>query len=176
MEPELPDTPDELYNVAREKQLSGDEQAPQLYENVIRQAVDRPDLQARSFHNLGTGEHLQVRKGFAGAMAQVKAQQLDPALQELTQAEARAKSAEELYVRSLEIPQLQNAVPEASNNLQQLADDRKKIEELKKKIEELKKLQKKNRSLRIKWRTTVLSFRKKTVLRFLNLQEKTKEL
>ncbi|WP_417170427.1 vWA domain-containing protein, partial [Victivallis sp.] len=136
VEPELPDTPDELYNVAREKQLSGDEQAPQLYENVIRQAVDRPDLQARSFHNLGTGEHLQVRKGFAGAMAQVKAQQLDPALQELTQAEARAKSAEELYVRSLSIPQNEAALAASTTNLQQLADDRKKIEELKKKIEE----------------------------------------
>lgn len=31
VEPELPDSPEELYNTAREKQLAGDEKAPQLY-------------------------------------------------------------------------------------------------------------------------------------------------
>ena len=141
VEPEPPSDPAELYNLARERQIAGDEKAANLYETVIRDAADRPDLQTRSLYNLGTGEHRNARTIAQQAVAKVKAQQLDPALEELKKAEGRLKSAEELYVRSLEIPQLQNAVPEASNNLQQLADDRKKIEELKKKIEELKKLQ-----------------------------------
>lgn len=141
VEPETPADPAELYNLARERQIAGDEKAANLYETVIRDAADRPDLQTRSLYNLGTGEHRNARTIAQQAVAKVKAQQLDPALEELKKAEGRLKSAEELYVRSLEIPQLQNAVPEASNNLQQLADDRKKIEELKKKIEELKKLQ-----------------------------------
>jgi len=141
VEPDPPSDPAELYNLARERQIAGDEKAANLYETVIRDAADRPDLQTRSLYNLGTGEHRNARTIAQQAVAKVKAQQLDPALEELKKAEGRLKSAEELYVRSLEIPQLQNAVPEASNNLQQLADDRKKIEELKKKIEELKKLQ-----------------------------------
>ena len=141
VEPEPPSDPAELYNLARERQIAGDEKAANLYETVIRDAADRPDLQTRSLYNLGTGEHRNARTIAQQAVAKVKAQQLDPALEELKKAEGRLKSAEELYVRSLEIPQMQNAVPEASNNLQQLADDRKKIEELKKKIEELKKLQ-----------------------------------
>ena len=141
VEPETPSDPAELYNLARERQIAGDEKAANLYETVIRDAADRPDLQTRSLYNLGTGEHRNARTIAQQAVAKVKAQQLDPALEELKKAEGRLKSAEELYVRSLEIPQLQNAVPEASSNLQQLADDRKKIEELKKKIEELKKLQ-----------------------------------
>ena len=141
VEPEPPSDPAELYNLARERQIAGDEKAANLYETVIRDAADRPDLQTRSLYNLGTGEHRNARTIAQQAVAKVKAQQLDPAREELKKAEGRLKSAEELYVRSLEIPQLQNAVPEASNNLQQLADDRKKIEELKKKIEELKKLQ-----------------------------------
>ena len=141
VEPEPPSDSAELYNLARERQIAGDEKAANLYETVIRDAADRPDLQTRSLYNLGTGEHRNARTIAQQAVAKVKAQQLDPALEELKKAEGRLKSAEELYVRSLEIPQLQNAVPEASNNLQQLADDRKKIEELKKKIEELKKLQ-----------------------------------
>ena len=141
VEPEPPSDPAELYNLARERQIAGDEKAANLYETVIRDAADRPDLQTRSLYNLGTGEHRNARTIAQQAVAKVKAQQLDPALEELKKAEGRLKSAEELYVRSLEIPQLQNSVPEASNNLQQLADDRKKIEELKKKIEELKKLQ-----------------------------------
>ena len=141
VEPEPPSDPAELYNLARERQIAGDEKAANLYETVIRDAADRPDLQTRSLYNLGTGEHRNARTIAQQAVAKVKAQQLDPALEELKKAEGRLKSAEELYVRSLEIPQLQNAVPEASNHLQQLAADRKKIEELKKKIEELKKLQ-----------------------------------
>ena len=141
VEPETPSDPAELYNLARERQIAGDEKAANLYETVIRDAADRPDLQTRSLYNLGTGEHRNARTIAQQAVAKVKAQQLDPALEELKKAESRLRSAEELYVRSLEIPQLQNAVPEASSNLQQLADDRKKIEELKKKIEELKKLQ-----------------------------------
>ncbi len=141
VERETPSDPAELYNFAREQQIAGDEKAANLYETVIRDAAERPDLQARSLYNLGTGEHRNARTVAQQAVAQVKAQQLDPALEELKKAENRLRSAEELYIRSLEIPQLQNAVPEAANNLQQLADDRKKIEELKKKIEELKKLQ-----------------------------------
>ena len=141
VEPEPPSDPAELYNLARERQIAGDEKAANLYETVIRDAADRPDLQTRSLYNLGTGEHRNARTIAQQAVAKVKAQQLDPALEELKKAEGRLKSAEELYVRSLEIPQLQNAVPEASNNLQQLADDRKKIEELKKKIAELTQLQ-----------------------------------
>ncbi len=140
-EPALPTDPVELYNLARERQLAGDEQTASLYEQVISQAPQDPELQSRAFYNLGVGEHNQARKGIQQALEQVKAQQLDPGLQELKQAQEHLQSAEELYVRSLEIPKQLETVPESSNTLQSLADDRQLIEELQKKIEELKQLQ-----------------------------------
>ncbi|MBQ8755858.1 MAG: VWA domain-containing protein, partial [Lentisphaeria bacterium] len=134
----IPDQPLQLYNFAREKQLAGTENVQELYEKVIQNAPNQPELQARTFGNLGVAFHNTGRKELAAAEQKVSAQQLDAALQDLQKAETQVKNAGELYNRSLSF-----GLPSALNgrNIQQLANDRKKIEELKKKIEELKKQQ-----------------------------------
>ena len=141
MVPELPGDPVELYNLARERQLAGDEEAARLYEEVIRNAVDRPELQARSLLNLGVDNHNGARARFNAANGQVQSQQLDEALKTLDSSLSELKNAEELYSRSLAMPEAAALSAESGSNLRQLELDRQQIEELKKKIEELKKQQ-----------------------------------
>ncbi len=141
MVPELPGDPVELYNLARERQLAGDEEAARLYEEVIRNAVDRPELQARSLLNLGVDNHNGARARFNAANGQVQSQQLDEALKTLDSSLSELKNAEELYSRSLAMPEAAALSAESGSNLRQLELDRHQIEELKKKIEELKKQQ-----------------------------------
>ena len=134
----LPENPVLLYNYARERQLANENDAQSLYEKVIQTAPNQPELQARTFGNLGITFHQAARKDLTAAEQKVSAQQLDAALQELQKAESQVKNAGELYTQSLSF-----GSPDAldGRNIQQLDNDRKKIEELKKKIEELKKQQ-----------------------------------
>ena len=134
----LPENPVLLYNYARERQLANGNDAQSLYEKVIQSAPNQPELQARTFGNLGITFHQAARKDLTAAEQKVSAQQLDAALQELQKAESQVKNAGELYTQSLSF-----GSPDAldGRNIQQLDNDRKKIEELKKKIEELKKQQ-----------------------------------
>ena len=141
----LPDSPEELYNLARERQLKGSEDAVRLYEEVLKRSEHRPGLQARSLFNIGTGVHRGGREVVTGARSQLQAQQLDPALKKLEEAKKRLDEAEELYARALSIGEAREFHAEAAGNLQQLHADRKKIEELKKQIEDLKKQQEKAR-------------------------------
>lgn len=137
----LPESPDELYNLARERQLAGDNQEYlPLYEAVLRNAENRPDLHARVLQNLGAAHHGDGLGGLAKAETEVQQQQLDPALKTLELAENQLKNAEELYGRSLAATP-QNVDRALADNLQLLAEHRRQVEELKKKIEELKKLQ-----------------------------------
>ncbi|MBR7104163.1 MAG: VWA domain-containing protein [Lentisphaeria bacterium] len=140
-EEKLPELPEQLYNLAREKQENGSSDAVKLYEEVLKKAASRPDLQARSLFNIGSGVHRGGQASVAGAFAQVQAQQLDPALEKLKEAEKRLNEAEELYAGALAVPEAAAFSKEASGNLQLLEADRKKIRDLKKKIEELKKQQ-----------------------------------
>ena len=137
----LPENIDALYNLARKRQIEGREDSVKLYENVLKKAEKRPDLQARSYFNLGTGVHGGGQEAIAGAVSQVQAQQLDPALEKLKEAEKRLAEAEELYTRSVALPPAQDFKEQLSGNLQMLESDRRKIQDLKKKIQDLKKQQ-----------------------------------
>ena len=135
----LPESPEELYNLARKKQLEGDTEAVKLYEKVLKRSEKHPELQARSLFNIGTGVHRGGQESITGALVQVQSQQLDPALKKLDEAEKRLKEAQELYSGALAFREADGLISQSSGNLQLLEADFKKIKDLKKKIEDLKK-------------------------------------
>ena len=133
--------PEALYNQALELQRSGDPRFKELYSKLLSRVPADSPAAVKSFHNLGAGVHQEGRKSFENAQKQLGAQQMDQALQTLTEAEKSANAAEELYGRSAAGKGLLPAP--LSANLTRLARDRKAITELRKRIEELKKQQQK---------------------------------
>ena len=133
--------PEALYNQALELQKSGNPRFKELYSKLLSRVPADSPAAVKSFHNLGAGVHQECRKSFENAQKQLGAQQMDQALQTLTDAEKSADAAEELYGRSAAGKGLLPAP--LSANLTRLARDRKAIAELRKRIEELKKQQQK---------------------------------
>ena len=137
----LPEQADELYNLARKRQIDGKKNYAELYEKIIRESAGRPDLRSKALFNSGSGVHNAGRNTIAQALSGVQTQQLDEALKKLDAAEKELQNAEELYALALQIPDAASFSGNISGNLQLLAADRRRIEELRKKIRDLQKQQ-----------------------------------
>ena len=137
--PPLPENALQLYNLARERQLNGDDSAAALYEEVISKAAGNQDLQNRALHNLGTASHSAGRTLTGKAQQLLSAQQPDAALEQLKGAEAKFNNGKALYdqVLNTEHP----VAVSSGSNLRQLELDLQQLQKLKKQIEELKKQQ-----------------------------------
>ena len=138
-DPPLPENALQLYNLARERQINGDDSAAALYEEVISKAAGNQDLQNRALHNLGTASHSAGRTIAGKAQQLLSAQQPDAALEQLKGAEAKFNNSKSLYdqVLNTEHP----VAVSSGSNLRQLELDLQQLQKLKKQIEELKKQQ-----------------------------------
>ena len=136
-----PKTPEGIYNLAREMQISGKKDYVELYRKVISLLPADSPLRARSFLNLGAGLHNDSRALQKNIGEQLKQQRPAEALQTIKESLSLSEGAEEMYSASVS----GGAVPEEllGKNLTILFKERKALEELKKKIEELLKQQQK---------------------------------
>ncbi|MDR0933126.1 MAG: VWA domain-containing protein, partial [Victivallales bacterium] len=94
-------TPEELYNQAREKQLSNDKESAALYEQAIKMGVGNSEVRGKSLFNLGVGCHQTAEQTLQKAFESLKSQQLDNAQKDLDNALKSVNDAQEYYRQSL---------------------------------------------------------------------------